>query len=566
MGVAGCVGFALARAYLCLALLFLAPALAGCGGGGGSSQTPYTPPPPPQPPPPAPEPAIVVPDVADSERRPGGDASTTLSNDEAFGQSPDAIQRDFGADANFKSGNQIFRNDHEGEGPLLNARTCQGCHTKDGRGAVPRDTSTPMDAMSIALSVGVEDDGTPRPDPSYGTLLHTFGLASFAGAGLRPGLARFGAGETQAIGEGFGFVEYEPVSGSYADGESYELRRPVVRVKDLSYGDFGDDIRFSARVAPQLIGIGLLGAVPEAVIRERLDPDDADGDGISGRLSEAVDLTSGEAAAGRFGYKASSASPLHQTVVAYRNDMGITSRFFPEEPCAENQPTCRDAARAEPDQHPGGVDIGAVELALVEFYVRLLAVPERRGYDDESGLWNDEVLRGRTLFFESGCEACHRYRMETGQADGSVLGEVQLNTLFDDAEPIAVLSDQVIHPYTDLLIHDMGGSCPPIARETADGDACNPGEDCVWTQRCEGLADGRPSGSASGTEWRTAPLWGLGLVTTVNPRATFLHDGRARTVTEAILWHGGEAASSRDAFRELSATDRDAVLAFLESM
>ena len=356
------------------------------------------------------------------------------------------------------------------------------------------------------------------------------------------------------------------MTGAYPDGEAYELRRPVYHVRDLSYGDFTDGILFSARVAPQLIGMGLLGAVPEATLRERADPDDTDGDGISGRLNETLDPSTGERAIGRFGYKASTASPLHQVAAAYRNDMGVTNLYAVEEPCAERQDSCTRAAMLEPDQHPGGVDISDVEMALVEFYVRLLAVPERRGYDEMAGAWEEDVRRGRTLFFESGCETCHRYRMETGTAAGSVLGEVQLNTLLDDAEPIEVLSNQVIHPYTDLLLHDMGGSCAPISREAADGEACAPGENCVWTQRCEGLADGRPDGHASGSEWRTAPLWGLGLVHTVNPRATYLHDGRARTPAEAILWHGGEASSSRDKYMELPAHDRAALIAFLESM
>ena len=508
----------------------------------------------------------MVPDVTESERWPGGDASTTLTNEEAFGQSPDATRQDFRADANFKSGNQLFRNSQAGEGPLLNARTCQGCHTRDGRGALPPNADTPMDAMSVGLSIGNEADGTPVGDPNYGTLLHTFGLDSFTGGDREAGLARFEGGGDAAIGEAFAYLEYETVEGAYADGEAYELRRPVLRIRDLAYGGFAEGIRFSARVAPQLIGAGLLGAVPEATLRELADPDDADGNGISGRVSEVVDATTGAGGAGRFGHKASTASPLHQTTAAYRNDMGVTNRFAPEEACAPGQPTCIAAALAEPDRHPGGVDISDVELALVEFYVRLLAVPERRGYDEVSGTWDEQVLRGRTLFFESGCEDCHRHRLETGSAAGSVLGEVDLNTLIGDAEPIEVLSEQVIHPYTDLLLHDMGGSCPDVVRETADGDVCAAGENCIWTLRCEGLADGREVGSASGTEWRTAPLWGLGLVTTVNPRATFLHDGRARTIAEAVLWHDGEAAASREKFRALAADNRAALLTFLESL
>ena len=508
-----------------------------------------------------------MPDVVVAERFPGGDATTPLANEDAFGQAPPAIQSDFSADANFKSGNQIFRNSHDGEGPLLNARTCQGCHTRDGRGATPPDQDTPMDSMSIRLGLGVNDQGETIPDPNYGTMLQTFGLASFHGdGGIAAGLSSFGGGADAAIGEGFALVEYEPVSGAYDDGAPFELRRPTYKVRELSYGDFSSGIRFSPRLAPQLIGLGLLDAVPAAQVRALADPDDANDDGISGRVSEVYDQTVEERRLGRFGHKAATASPLQQTAGAYLNDMGVTNRFERQEACADGQPTCIAAALEEADPHPFGVDIDDVRLALVEFYVRLLAVPERRGYDETADAWDEDVLRGRTLFFESGCAQCHHWRMETGEAAGSVLGQVELNTLNEDAPPIDVLSEQTIFPYTDLLLHDMGGSCDDVSRETEAGEPCGAGENCVWVLRCDGLADGRSEGVASGSEWRTAPLWGLGLVKTVNPRATFLHDGRARDVAEAILWHGGEALRSRDAFTAMDATDRDALLAFLGSL
>ena len=540
--------------------------LAGCGGGGGGSAPAAPPPPPPPPPPPAP--AITVPEVDPAERFPGGDATTSLSNETAFSQSPPAIERDFSADANFKSGNQLFRNASDGEGPLLNARTCQGCHTRDGRGAPPPDQETPMDSMSIRLGLGVDAAGETIADPNYGTLLHTFGLASFQGGGaLTPGLSAFGGGVDAAIGEAFATIEYETVAGDFADGTAYELRRPIYKVRELSYGDFAANIRFSPRVAPQLIGLGLLGAVPADDVLALADADDADGDGISGRANETRDQTVGDTRLGRFGHKAATASILQQTANAYRTDIGVTNRFAPEESCAAGQSSCRAAALAEADAHPDGVDISDVELALVEFYTRLLAVPERRGYDEATGTWDEDVLRGRALFFESGCEKCHRQRWRTGTAAGSVLGEIRLNTLDGDAEPVAVLSEQTIFPYTDMLLHDMGGSCEPVRREQeADGEQCAAGENCVWVLRCSGLADGRPEGRASGAEWRTAPLWGLGLATTVNERAAFLHDGRARTVAEAILWHDGEAQSSRDAFVEMAADDRADLLAFLDSL
>ena len=171
-------------------------------------------------------------------------------------------------------------------------RTCQGCHTRDGRGATPPDQDTPMDSMSIRLGLGVNDQGETIPDPNYGTMLQTFGLASFHGdGGIAAGLSSFGGGADAAIGEGFALVEYEPVSGAYDDGAPFELRRPTYKVRELSYGDFSSGIRFSPRLAPQLIGLGLLDAVPAAQVRALADPDDANDDGISGRVSEVYDQT-----------------------------------------------------------------------------------------------------------------------------------------------------------------------------------------------------------------------------------------------------------------------------------
>jgi CxxC motif-containing protein (DUF1111 family) len=148
------------------------------------------------------------------------------------------------------------------------------------------------------------------------------------------------------------------------------------------------------------------------------------------------------------------------------------------------------------------------------FYAQTLGVPARAGVDDES------VIAGEQLFDSIGCTACHTTRWETGAHD------------------VESLSHQVIYPYTDLLLHDMG----------------------------EDLSDGRTDGTATASEWRTAPLWGLGLVRTVNANAGFLHDGRARTIEEAVLWHGGEASVSRDRFVELSSRDRTLLLLFLKSL
>ena len=238
--------------------------------------------------------------------------------------------------------------------------------------------------------------------------------------------------------------------------------------------------------------------------------------------------------------------------------------MFSAEPCTENQLACLLAAELE-SKVGEVVDLGDHSLALVEFYNRVLAVPVRRGFDRDTQVWNEDVTKGRTLFFSSNCIGCHTPRHVTGEAAGSVLGEITLAGLTEQAEPVSVLSNQTIFPYTDLLLHDMGGSCE-VTRETAEGLSCKAGAECLYVQRCEGLADGVIQGDASGAEWKTPALWGIGLVQTVNVNSTFLHDGRARTIEEAILWHGGEAEQSKNAFMSLNATEREQLLLFVQSL
>jgi CxxC motif-containing protein (DUF1111 family) len=244
--------------------------------------------------------------------------------------------------------------------------------------------------------------------------------------------------------------------------------------------------------------------------------------------------------------------------------MGLTSRFLTEENCELEQQACINVAANEKKT---GVEVDLTDkaLALVEFYNRVLAVPASRGYDRDSGQWDADVLAGRTLFHNTGCAGCHTPRHVTGQAKGSELGEVQLISLSKPAPDLDYLSDQVIYPYTDLLLHDMGGQCQS-ALETSGGLACTDGPECGLVQRCEGLADGFPQGQAMASEWRTPPLWGLGLVQVVNSKATFLHDGRATNIEQAILWHGGEAGHSQRAYLALSVQQRSQMLTFLESL
>lgn len=484
----------------------------------------------------------VVPPVDPSERFPGGAVTVDRDDAKAFSQSAPAL--DFAGEANFKSGNLLFRGTPGGLGPLFNTQSCQGCHNQDGRGSAPARADEPM--ISMLLHLGIEDAAAPggvRPDPVYGDQLQPFGDG--------------------VPGEASPHVVVDELHGAYPDGDAYVLHRPTYVIRDPAYGAFDPDIAWSPRVAPGMIGLGLLEAVPADDILARADPDDADRDGISGRPNFADDVLLGERRLGRFGVKATQPSVLQQAAGAYRGDVGVTNSIYPTGPCTELQEACLERAARDDD---GAPEIADVQLALVEFYSRHLAVPLRRGWDEAAGTFTAEVLRGREVFHESGCAGCHVPSFRTGVAAGSLLGDVDLFELTQPATPLAALSGQTIWPYTDLLLHDMGGSCAPTARETANGTPCTEGTDCFRVRRCDGLADGLAQGEASGTEWRTPPLWGLGLVQIVNPRAGFLHDGRARSVEEAILWHDGEAAAARARFTRATRADRAALLAFLGTM
>jgi CxxC motif-containing protein (DUF1111 family) len=377
----------------------------------------------------------------------------------------------------------------DGLGPLFNAISCGSCHLFDGRGAPPEGDDE-MVSMLVRLSVpGESEHGGPRPEPTYGGQLQPRAI---------PGVSPEAATR----------ITWEEIPGAYADGEPYVLRRPQVALRELGYGPMASDVMTSARVAPPVYGLGLLEAVPDEALLALADPEDADGDGISGRVNHVWDHALAREAIGRFGWKASEPTVAQQIAGALLGDMGLTTALFPTHSCTEAETACRDA----PDG--GAPEVTDEVMGFLVFYGRTLAVPARRDVGDP------EVLRGRALFHAAGCASCHRPVLETG------------------AHEVAALADQRIRPFTDLLLHDMG----------------------------DGLADGRPDFEASGTEWRTPPLWGIGLLETVNRHQLLLHDGRARGLAEAILWHGGEAEAARESFRSMSRDERDALIRFLESL
>ncbi len=291
-----------------------------------------------------------------------------------------------------------------------------------------------------------------------------------------------------------------------AGGEKAALRAPILRFHELAYGPMGT-VQTSARIGPAVFGLGLLEAVPdgvlEAMARERKP------DGVKGKLNRVHDAQSGGTVIGRFGLKANRGSLRDQIAGAMSGDLGITSPLMPDENCTPTQAACRLAA------HGGAPELSALQLDDLQVYLSFLAPPAARGQQ------RPEVKRGAQLFGTSGCTACHRPQLAVGKHP--LLGE---------------LSGGTIAPYTDLLLHDMG----------------------------PGLADRRPDFKASGREWRTPPLWGAGLLRQMNERAGYLHDGRARDLQEAILWHGGEAGAAQRRYVRLSVEERSALLAFINSL
>ncbi|MEM1399680.1 MAG: di-heme oxidoredictase family protein [Pseudomonadota bacterium] len=413
----------------------------------------------------------------------------------------------FEAEQRAKVGNGVFKKlwvtapastaASDGLGPLYNARACQRCHLKDGRGHPPKRGERAV-SMFLRVSVpGDAGDGAVVPEPTYGTQIQNFAIPGHAAEGQMT-------------------IAYEEFDVELNGGEVAHLRKPTYGIEDLGYGPLAPDAMISPRVANQMIGLGLLEAVHEGDILAKADPDDADGDGISGRPNWVIDEATGERVIGRFGWKAGNPSVRQQSAHAFAGDIGISSALIPyaQGDCTEKQPTCLAAASGIQDWQ-GPHEASAELFDLVVFYSETLAPPIRRNHEDPT------VLAGKQLFYGLGCADCHTPKYVTQRTDK------------DDP-----MSFQLIWPYTDFLLHDMG----------------------------EGLADNRPEWEATGREWRTPPLWGIGLTEEVNGHTYFLHDGRARSLLEAVLWHGGEAQAARDEVVALEPADRQALIAFLESL
>ncbi len=449
------------------------------------------------------------------EEMPAG-AATVRSRKNADAFSQPSNNMGFDRELDFKVGNGLFRKiwvsspsstlASDGLGPLYNARGCQNCHIKDGRGNVPEGPEDNAVSLFLRVSIPSDVEGAKSeivdyietlPDPNYGSQLQDFATAGHTA-------------EYRLL------VTYEEQPIALNDGETASLRVPTYSAENLGYGPLAEGAMLSPRLTPQMIGLGLIEAIPVADILANVDENDVDNDGISGRANIVWSKEFDQPMLGRFGLKAGMPTIREQSAAAFAGDIGISTPLFPEGfgDCTALQIDCRSAPDGGDDVQ-GGFEVDQTGLDLIAFYARNLAVPARRSISDP------EVLRGKEMFYEIGCTSCHTPKYVT-------------HRLEDQPEQ----SFQLIWPYSDFLLHDMG----------------------------EGLADNRPEARATGTEWRTAPLWGIGLTSQVSGATNYLHDGRARTLLEAILWHGGEAENQQRAVIELPSEDRDALIAYLESL
>ncbi|HEY9095042.1 MAG TPA: di-heme oxidoredictase family protein [Hydrogenophaga sp.] len=408
----------------------------------------------------------------------------------------------------------------DGFGPHFIARSCAGCHSMDGRGAPPdwANTLSPDREKTVALLMRLSVPGPidphagVRPEPTYGDQFNNAGIQ-----GVRP--------------EGHVEIRSTPLHGRFADGTPYTLLKPTYHLTELGYGPMAKDTMVSPRIAPQVIGMGLLEAIPESDILANAREQAAAPGPIKGMANRVWDAFARKEVIGRFGWKANTGSVAHQSAGAFKGDMGITSSVFWREACTEAQKDClaaphgggkrtgRDGLMPASKATAQEPEIDDATLDQVIFYTASLAPPARRQAKDA------QVLQGQVLFQQAQCATCHRPSYTTAEPPFPRLTSRRI-------------SGQRIWPYTDLLLHDMG----------------------------PGLADGRPDFLANGQQWKTPPLWGIGLFKDVNGHQRLLHDGRARGVLEAVLWHDGEARASREQVLKFTQQERDALVKFVESL
>lgn len=448
-----------------------------------------------------------APEFLQTELHPGGELTAKNLSQRSFIYPGKGVSRS--EQLEFWTGFSLFRDpwviapsstkDRDGLGPLFNTRSCVSCHDAGARAKITQTGEHIPSALVVRLSSNSFEHITL--DPNYGGQIQPRAIQ-----------AEFTAMDKKPVPEAQLQLSYEEVKGLYKDGSQYTLYKPTYQLTRLGYGALAPHIGLSPRLAPNVFGMGLLDAIPEADLLAQEDPNDVNQDGISARYNRVPNLSNGKTELGRFGFKAKQPNLRQQVAAAFRDDIGITNTLFPNESCTKNQPLCKQAS--DLGEHDG-VEIPDSLLELVTVFNQYLSVQPARG------LTKKNAQQGREIFYKLNCNTCHQPSYTTSSD-----------------YPLDALANQTIWPYTDLALHDMGA-------ELSDGTV-------------EFLADQQ--------EWRTPPLWGIGLQNKYTGQQRFLHDGRARTIEEAILWHGGEAQSAKNTFIQLSKQEREALILFLRAI
>ncbi|MCG8488459.1 MAG: hypothetical protein MI756_13390 [Chromatiales bacterium] len=463
-----------------------------------------------------------APTLSPTEALPGGDTSVSTRPYASFQlpaeNLPQALHPDFHAGKALAHQPWVraptITTARDGLGPIYNARTCLFCHINGGRSQMPDSPNRELIGPFVRISIpGSDKIQGVVPEPVYGDQLQTQSVALSHQLRQVSQVRKVSLKSQEVKPEAYIYIDWQKSSFTYPDQTVVSLRWPKPRITKLAYGELDSNTLFSLRNSPPIHGTGLLELIPQSAIDALADPQDKNGDGISGRVNQVWDFEQAKTVPGRFGLKANRANNLRiVTAAAFTGDVGITNSIFPQQPCTEAQIQCLKTPHGNGEE---GVEIPTKLLDLVSDFLRNIGVPKRSNWNSET------VLAGRELFFRTGCQACHHPDYTTGESSR-----------------MPHLAKQKIWPYTDLLLHDMGAD----------------------------LADDRPDYEATGSEWRTPPLWGVGLREAVNGSNNLLHDGRARTVEEAIIWHGGEAQKAKQNFVNLKADQRDLLIKFVESL
>ena len=439
---------------------------------------------------------------------PGGETSNQVENKNSFSLSSRNLEEHMRI--NFLVGNALFERMWEdssiskniakdGLGPFFSARSCESCHINDGRGHIPLTNKEDKISVVIQISQNIAQSNDyikNIEDDIYGGQISEFAVKD-------------------VLKEADIIIDYKYSLEMYEDGRVVELRRPIIKIDNLNYGDFNESTIFSARIAQPMIGLGLIEHISDQSLLMNEDINDTNNDGVSGKANKVWDIENEKLAIGRFGWKAAQPSVYQQTADAFYHDMGLSNKLYSNPfNCTSKQVECAKAISGNSEEYDD-LEVSNDQLDLVTFYSSQLGVPARRSINAEN------VKKGKEIFFALNCNSCHVESFTTG-----------------DTGSHANLNNQIIYPYSDFLLHDMG----------------------------ESLSDGVSEFFAQGSEWRTPPLWGIGLTSIVSDEYGYLHDGRARTIEEAILWHGGEANEIIQNYKKLKKNEVNQLLSFINSL